>query len=608
LLPHRTGLRSQHVGESSMHESQRPDQPVLFGITGPAKGRKVVLGPDAISVGRRDDMTVSVPDPKLSAHHADIVQTDGGCVLRDCMSTNGTFVNGELVAEAQLAPNDRIRMGRSEFVFTQLGDLDEVSAMLGVSETAELVSDSHTSVLSTPKVQVSMATQSVQVQKVCATDETPVAHKLCSLYEVGRRINVLSGLDALLDLVVCTILEEMHADRTVLLLFDEETGELTPAVTRCREGITLDGPVQVSETIVRQAVESEQSILTEDAGSDERFTEGESISLVGIRSAMCVPLLASTKVIGVAYVDKLSHIAAFGAEDLEFLTVLCNSAAISIENARLFSEVQARNREVTEANRQIEASYRELEKTQQKLIQAEKLSSLGRLVAGIAHDLKNILTSVTGYAQLLRMPAPDDKRATYVERLNETTAMCTKMVRDLMGFARQDDVMPEPANLNTLATEAIDIASTSATEAGVEIVHELAEELPTAHLDPLQMVRVLTNLVTNAVQAMADFDGERRITVRTGHEADEVYAVVEDTGPGIPEEAMGQIFDPFFTTKPKGTGTGLGLSLCQGIVAAHGGSIEVESAPGKGARFTLRLPLEGPLCQGCGASAAATED
>ncbi len=591
-----------------MHESQLPDQPVLYGIAGPAKGRKVVLGPDAITVGRHNDMAVCVADAKLSGHHADIVYTDGACVLRDCMSTNGTFVNGELVAEARLAPNDRVQMGRSEFVFTRLGELDEVAATLTASETAELVNDSDTSVLSTPKVQVSVATQSVQVQKVCGADEIPVAHKLCSLYEVGRRINVLSGLDALLDLVVRTILDEMDADRAVLLLFDEETDALAPAVTRCRDGIALNGPVRVSETIVRQAVESRQSILTEDAASDERFTEGESISLVGIRSAMCVPLLANTKVIGVAYVDKLSRTAAFGAEDLEFLTVLCNSAAISIENARLFSEVQASNREVTEANRQIEASYRELEETQQKLIQAEKLSSLGRLVAGIAHDLKNILTSVTGYAQLLRMPAPDDKRATYIERLNETTAMCTKMVRDLMGFARQDEVAPEPTSLNALAAEALDMASTLAAEAGVEMVRELGDGLPTAQLDPLQMMRVLTNLMTNAIQAMADVEGPRLLTVRTGHEADEVYVTVEDTGPGIAQEAMGQIFDPFFTTKPKGTGTGLGLSLCQGIVAAHGGSIEVESAPGRGARFTLRLPLEGPLCQGCGVSAAATED
>ena len=590
-----------------MRESQLPDQPVLYGITGPAKGRRVVVGHDAVRVGRREDMAVSIADRKLSGHHADIICTDGGCVLRDCMSTNGTFVNGELVAEARLAPNDRIQMGRSEFVFTRFGELDEVVATFAAAETAELVNDSSTSVLSMPKVQVSVATQSVQVQKVCGTGEVPAAHKLCSLYEVGRRINVLSGLDSLLDLVVRTILEEMDADRAVLLLFDEETGALTPSVTRCRDGVALNGPVQVSETIVRQALESHQSILTEDAASDERFTDGESISLVGIRSAMCVPLLANQKAVGVAYVDKLSQTAAFGAEDLEFLTVLCNSAAISIENARLFSEVQARNRQVTEANRQIEASYRELEETQQKLIQAEKLSSLGRLVAGIAHDLKNILTSVTGYAQLLRMPAPDEKRATYIERLNETTAMCTKMVRDLMSFARQDEVAPEPTSLNGLAAEVLDMVSAPAAEAGIEVVRELADGLPPGQLDPLQMMRVLTNLVTNAIQAMADWDGPRRLTVRTGHEADELHVTVEDTGPGIAPEAIGQIFDPFFTTKPKGTGTGLGLSLCQGIVTAHGGSIDIKSAPGRGARFTLRLPIEGPLCQGCASSADATE-
>ncbi len=586
-----------------MHETGSASQPMLYVIGGPAKGRKILLGQDVMTVGRRENMAVMIPDPKLSSHHADIVFSDGGCVLRDCMSTNGTFVTGAFPVEARLAPTDRIRMGRSEFIFTSLDKLDELEAMLASSEPAELVNDSATSVIGMPKVQMSLATQAVQVAKVCGTEELATAHKLCSLYEIARRINVLAELDSLLELVVRTILDEMDADRAVLLLCDKATGELRPVVTKCRDGMTVDGPVQVSETIVRQAMGSRQSILTEDAGSDERFSEGESITLVGIRSAMCVPLLANDKVVGVAYVDKLSRTVAFAEEDLEFLTVLCNSAAISIENARLFSEVQATNREVTEAHQRLEASYRQLEETQQKLIQAEKMSSLGRLVAGIAHDLRNILTSVTGYAQLLKMPASDEKRATYVERLNETTAMCTQMVRDLMSFARQDEVAHEPTSLNALVDDVLDIVRASLEESGVEVVCHFAEGLPPVQLDPLQMARVLTNLMTNAVQAMAETDGPRRLTLSTAREGDLVRIVIEDTGPGIPNDILGKIFDPFFTTKQKGKGTGLGLSLCQGIVAAHSGEIEVKSPPGEGARFTLQLPIAGPSYQ----SATPTE-
>jgi signal transduction histidine kinase len=344
---------------------------------------------------------------------------------------------------------------------------------------------------------------------------------------------------------------------------------------------------------VRQAVESRESILTEDAGRDERFLDGESVALVGIRSAMCVPLLANDAVVGVAYVDKLSRTKAFGAEDLEFLTVLCNSAAISIENARLFSEVQATNAAITETHSRLEASYRELTETQQKLIQAEKLSSLGRLVAGIAHDLKNILASVSGYAQLLKTPSSDERRNTYIERLNETTAMCTRMVRDLLSFARQEQIAAEPTSIGALLSAATDIVATPAREAGVEIVHEETPGLPQVMLDPTQMARVLTNLMTNAVQAMEEAPGPRRLTIRTAAEPDAVRISIEDTGPGIPKEIIGKIFDPFFTTKEKGKGTGLGLSLCQGIVAAHGGEINVESSPGRGTRFTLRLPIAG---------------
>ncbi len=591
-----------------MHETGPSSHAMLYAIGGPAKGRKILLGQDVVTVGRRENMAVMIEDPKLSGHHADIVCTDGAHLLRDCMSTNGTYVNGELTAEARLVENDRIHMGRSEFIFTSLEKLDEVEAMLATPDAAQGVTDTGTSPLSTPKVQMSLATQSVQVATVYSDEELATAHKkLCLLYEISRRINVLSELDSLLELLVMTILEQMNADRAVLLLPDAATGELAPAVTKCRDMRATGEPVQVSETIVEQAVASRQSILTEDAGSDERFSGGESIELVGIRSAMCVPLLANDTVVGVTYVDKLSRTLAFAAEDLEFLTVLCNSAAISIENARLFSEVQATNREVMEAHRRLEASYRELEATQQKLIQAEKMSSLGRLVAGIAHDLKNILTSVSGYAQLLKMPATDEKRATYVERLNETAAMCTRMVRDLLGFAREDEVRPEPTNVGGLLDEVVGMVRSRAEEAGVEIVRELAAELPTVRLDALQMTRVLTNLMTNAIQAMAETEGPRRLTLSAAPEGERVRLVIEDTGPGIPREIIGKIFDPFFTTKPKGTGTGLGLSVCQGIVGAHGGEIGVESSPGAGTRFTVRMPIAGPSRQGATAGEAVEQ-
>jgi signal transduction histidine kinase len=582
-------------------------QAVLYGVGGPAKGRKILLGRDVVSVGRRSTMTVSIPDPKLSSHHADLVCTDGGVLLRDRTSTNGTFVNDELATDVRLAPNDRVRMGRSEFVFTTLDKLDEVEAALAARGPAELVADSATSVIGTPKVQVSLAAQAVQVDHVCGAEDVSTAHKLCSLYEIARRINVLSELDSLLELVVGTILEEMDADRAVLLLADRDTGRLRPVVTKCRGGLDAAGPVQVSETIVRQAAETRQSILTEDAGSDERFTGGESITLVGIRSAMCVPLLVSDAVVGVAYVDKLSQTVAFGAEDLEFLTILCNSAAVSIENARLFSELHASNRDLLEAHVRLETSYRQLEEAQRQLIQAEKLSSLGRLVAGIAHDLKNILTSVTGYAQLLRLPTPDEKRATYVERLNETTALCTKMVRDLMGFARQDEVVLEPTHVNALVREAVDVVRGMADDCRVEIAYELAADLPRVPLDALQITRVLTNLLTNAIQAMESVDGVRRLTLRTAVDGPTLQIGIEDTGPGIPEANIGKIFDPFFTTKPTGKGTGLGLSLCQGIVAAHGGEISVESTEGQGARFTLVMPLAGPPAPSGALGTAETE-
>lgn len=231
---------------------------------------------------------------------------------------------------------------------------------------------------------------------------------------------------------------------------------------------------------------------------------------------------------------------------------------------------------------------------QRQLAQADKLASLGRLAAGVAHEINNPLTGVLTYSSfLLKRAQGNPELAADLEVVVRETQRCRDIVRGLLDFARQVPTKRESVDLNETARRAAAILANPLALDRTALTLDLASDIPTVHADPGQMEQVLINLLMNAADAVGP-DGRIRVSTsaRRGEEARAaVELVVEDNGHGISEADRQHIFDPFFTTK--GTrGTGLGLSVTWGIVAAHGGTIAVESAVGEGSRFTVRLPAE----------------
>jgi signal transduction histidine kinase len=259
----------------------------------------------------------------------------------------------------------------------------------------------------------------------------------------------------------------------------------------------------------------------------------------------------------------------------------------------------------------LEEQNRSLEETvkqrTERLLQSEKVATMGSLLAGVAHELNNPLAVLSGQAQLLfeQGGAPDVVRRAL--KINEAADRCVRIVRNFLALARQRAPERSPTSMRQVIAGALELLAYELRSDSVEVVVQVADDIPVLWADPHQLHQVLVNLVNNAHQAMRRQARPKRITVTGRHDADggRVLVEVADTGPGIPVAIQERIFEPFFTTKVAGEGTGLGLSLCRGIVDEHGGTLTIASASEAGTTFRIDLPAVAPPQVFAAAAAAA---
>ena len=225
------------------------------------------------------------------------------------------------------------------------------------------------------------------------------------------------------------------------------------------------------------------------------------------------------------------------------------------------------------------------------LVQSEKMAAIGQLSAGLAHEVKNPLAGILGFAQLSKRKIDDPVALrNNLDVIERETRRCSEIIGSLMQFARQERPERQPTDVNGAVQHALSIVDHQLSLKKVRIVRELAPALPVVVGNANQLEQALINLMINAQQAMQPDGGQ--VTVRTTYEGDKVLVSVEDTGPGVPEEIRQRIFEPFFTTKKVGQGTGLGLSVTYGLIKDHGGDITVGSGSTGGALFTIVLPAQ----------------
>jgi len=249
-------------------------------------------------------------------------------------------------------------------------------------------------------------------------------------------------------------------------------------------------------------------------------------------------------------------------------------------------------RDMTERKR----TEAELRRQREALYQTEKLATMGTVLAGVAHELNNPLTAVTGFANLLRQDLAGTPSAMRAENIAHAADRCASIVRNFLALARKHPPERQLVRLNDIARDAAELLTYHLRVDSIEMGLDLADGLPVLWADPHQLHQVVVNLVSNARDELRKAPSPRRLTLRTRADAvrGRVRLDVEDTGPGVSAEIRDRIFEPFFTTKPVGQGTGLGLSLCHGIVESHGGTLSLASESGQGAIFRVELPVVAP--------------
>lgn len=241
----------------------------------------------------------------------------------------------------------------------------------------------------------------------------------------------------------------------------------------------------------------------------------------------------------------------------------------------------------------------EIEGQREALFQSEKLNALGTLLAGVAHELNNPLTIVVANAHVLSMVSDNPELTERVEKITGAAERCSKIVHAFLAMARKGQGTMRPCDFGACIDNALNISGFGFRQYGIDVVCNVAPDLPEIQGDADQLSQAVFNLLLNAQQVMADMEGPRRISIdcRFDVASQKIILKVADNGPGVPADIEAKVFDPFFTTKEVGKGTGLGLFLVRGMISSHGGTVELEKAKQQGAHFRITLPVTSPKSQ-----------
>ena len=347
-----------------------------------------------------------------------------------------------------------------------------------------------------------------------------------------------------------------------------------------------------SDPLIQRLTGSQEGIVKEELEMAQDKISGLRVAekMSELEAEISVPIISKEKLIGILNLGHKEEKEIYSSEDLELLSTLTNQAAIAIENARL---------------------YENLKQSQDTLRRADRLSSLGLLTAGLAHEIRNPLVAIRTFTQLLpeRYNDAEFREGFQGLALKEVDRICG-LINDLLSFARPSRPNVAEENMNDVVDGIARILETEAKEKGVEITRDFGLNLPKVWIDREQMKQVFMNLILNAIQAMRE-GGSIFISTRlisrdeAGHSGQFVQVEVRDTGIGIPAENLDHIFDPFFTSKDEGSG--LGLSISHQIVQEHGGYVTVESKVGVGTTFFINLPTGKPIRQLSNGRAHASE-
>lgn len=534
----------------------------LYVLQGPDKGRTIKTDEDVALIGRGSPQ-VGLTDQTVSRKHSEMRLESGHWLIRDLNSANGTYVNGVRIQQpVRLRHGDQIRMGSTLLVY---GGDESTQQLSGAGIPNDLVnldagSASEAAILS------SIASNEDSV--VMAAPDTAYAVKSWkAMRELSAVIGALATPEALLPRVLDILFEVVEVDRGVIFIHDEVTGDLLPEVVRFRDrkvrAESQKNAIIASRTIMKHVMTTREGVLCSNTETDRRFRAERSVVDLGVRSVICVPIVAREQVLGVLHLDCLVARHTYHELELRLVTAIGYQTGLAMENARLV----------------------------QSLVERERLAAAGETAAHLSHSIKNILQGLRSGGDLVERGLSKQELGLALQGwriLDRNLDRCYNLMLNMLAFSKPREPYLESMQANEIVEDVVTLMQKSADDAKIVLISELDEQAPAIPVDRDGLHQVLLNLVTNAIEAVPRGSGV--ITVRTRFDklARSFVISIADNGPGIPEADRERIFEPFHSSKGHG-GTGLGLPVARKLVAEHGGRLEVLTGAGGGAEFRIHL-------------------
>ena len=409
--------------------------------------------------------------------------------------------------------------------------------------------------------------------------------RLATLNAISMTISNSLDLNEVLNSTIDKIRELLESDSVRIYLLDGKRNVLNLAAHRGLSSEFISKSHirhrEVGVGFLGQAVlECETRVVDNIEASEDPYAD--LLVKEGLHSTAYIPLVSKGQPLGVMVVSSYSGFK-FSANYVDFLTAIGNQIGVAVDNANLYENLKR--------------AYQELKEAQEQVIRTEKLASLGKLAATVAHEINNPLAAVLTYTRLM-MKLMSRGRFTqerlediarYLTIMESETARCGEIVKNLLAFSRQPKITVEASSIEELIEKTLALISHDLEMKNIQLVKEIEPDLPKIKCSSRHIQQALLNLLSNASEAMQE-GGTLTVTAKRSKSDGFVEAVISDTGCGISEEDLKNIFEPFFTTKEEGRGVGLGLSVVHGIITRHNGSIEIESKPDEGSTFKVRLP------------------
>jgi signal transduction histidine kinase len=545
--------------------------PSLFVIQGRNRGARFDLPPNAaaVSIGREAGNMIQLDDHEISRRHAEIRRVGDALVVGDLKSSNGTWVNDVRVDRAELGSGDRVRVGRTVFVFARDGDDPAAFAAVDILPTTSTGDGSRIVRTMREDDSIVLAAPEESQNRWLAKARS----NLQVMYRTALAVSHTLDIDELLDRVLQLVFEWVEADRGCIMLLDPETREPRIKARRDRRA-GEPATMQISRTILDYVLDRHEGVLTSDAQDDDRFASGNSVVRTGVREAICVPMRGRYDTVGVIYVDTTVPLIQaadegqrrFSDDHLKLMIAIGHQAALAIEDTTYYSA----------------------------MVQSERLAATGQAIATLSHHIKNILQGIRGGSYLVEMGLDNDdlgvlRKGWDIVRRNQDKI--SSLVMDMLSFSKEREPDPAPCDLAAVIDDIVETVQQRADELGATVHWRPQAGMPPLLFDAAGISRAILNVVTNALDAV---EGRPHsvVTITAGIDDDSQVArvTVADNGAGMTPETLAAIFNLFVSTKGS-KGTGLGLTVSRKILREHGGDIHASSRLGEGSTFVLEFPL-----------------